>query len=176
VTVKVAVPAASLTVMSSMEKVGATSLSVMEAVPVAPDELVTVPVMAPVERVKDSVDSLSESSVVEMRSCREVCPAAMVTGPETVLQEVPPSVETSSVVAAAVSVPMVAVPLVRDGVKEMAWEEGLERLTVKTVGDGGARGIREGDVEGFAALVGAVVGDIDGDGFGCITSREGKCA
>ena len=96
---------------------GATSLSVIVAVPVTAVLLVTVPVMVPVERVKFSDDSGLASSVMAKRSCTEVWPAAMVTAPETVLQDVPPFVETSNVSVAAVSVPSVAVPLLRLGVK-----------------------------------------------------------
>ena len=104
----------------------------MLAVPVAAPVLVTVPVMPPVERVKVSVDSARASSVVAMRSCTELWPAAMVTAPVTVLQVLPPSVETSKVLAAGVSVPTVAVPLLKAGVKLTAVVEVLSRLTVKT--------------------------------------------
>ena len=123
----------SSTVASLMVRVAAAlSLSVMVAVPVTPLPLVTVPVIAPVDSVKVSEDSARLSSVVASRNWTELWPAAMVTAPETVLQLAPPLVETCSRLAAAVSVPSVAVPLLSVGVKLTAEVEVLFRETVKT--------------------------------------------
>ncbi|MNC68071.1 hypothetical protein D3C75_1186240 [compost metagenome] len=54
----------------------------------------------------------------------------MVTGPVTVLQLLPPLLETSRVPAAAVSVPRVALSLLRLGVKLMSLVEILLMATV----------------------------------------------
>ena len=96
-----------------------------EALPVLP--LVTVAV-----KRKASLPSAKRSSVVARRNCTLVAPAAIVTLPTTVLQVPPPSVETSSVLLAAVSVPRVAVPLATTGVNTTAVVLGLESDTVNT--------------------------------------------
>ncbi len=116
---------------SSVVSVGG-GLSVIVAVPVAPAAFVTLPVIAPVDSVKVSEASAMASSVVARRNCSEVWPAAMVTAPDTGVQLVPPSVETSSAEAAAVSVPTVAVPLPSVGVKLVAPLEALSSETVNT--------------------------------------------
>ena len=131
-TVKVMVPAPSLTVTSLMENWGAPSLSVMVAVPVA--GAVVAPETGVAVRVKVSLPSEITSSVVARRSCTEVAPAGMVTLPVTAVHTGAATVPllNSKVPAAAVSVPSVAVPLARLGVNTTALVLGLEMLTVKT--------------------------------------------
>ena len=133
-TVKLMVPAPSLTVTSLMENWGAPSLSVMVAVPVA--AVVVAPETGVAVRVKVSLASDVPSSVVARRSCTEVDPAGMltlpVTGVHTGVAVVP--LLNSSVPVAAVSVPRVAEPLLRLGVKTTAVVLALEMLTVKTAG------------------------------------------
>ena len=81
-------------------------------------------------RLKVSVGSAVLSSLVARRRSTELCPAAMVTGPVTLLQCSPPSLDTSSVAAAAVSLPRLALPLASCGVKLMSSLDSLSRLTV----------------------------------------------
>ena len=99
VTVKVAVPAASLTVMSLTDKLGVASSSVMVAVPLA-DALVVVPAVRVAVRVKFSLTSSSASLVMGVRTSTEVVPAAMV-AVVALDQVVPPSVDTCRLVAVA---------------------------------------------------------------------------
>ena len=131
-TVKVAVPAASLTVTSSIESSGAASLSTMLATPV--EGAASAPLTGVAVNVKVSVFSSIASSVVARRSCTLVLPGAIETLPDTVDQVAPLSVETSRVFAAAVSVPMPALPEASVGVKTTALVLGLDRLTVKMAG------------------------------------------
>ena len=129
-TVKVAVPAASLTVTSSIENCGVGSLSVRVALPVA--LAARAPLTGVAVNVKASVFSSIASSTVARRSSTLVRPAAMATLPATVDQLAPPSVETSSVAAAAVSTPSVALPEARLGVKTTGEVLEFDRLTVNT--------------------------------------------
>ena len=127
-TVKVMVPAPSLTLKSLIENCGAPSLSTMVDTAVAGAGVV--PLTGVAVRLKVSLLSEMASSVVAMRSCTEVAPAAMVTVPITGTQAAP--LKNSSVLAALVSAPSVAVPLARLGVKTAAVALAFDRLTVKT--------------------------------------------
>ncbi|MNQ32682.1 hypothetical protein D3C85_460940 [compost metagenome] len=104
----------------------------MVAVPVAPSRLVTVPETLPVDRVKFWSGSTSLSSTLAMRSFTDSSPAAMVTGPLTVVQVAPLSVDICSVAASAVSTPRMAEPLLSTGVKLMSVVAVLSMLTVNS--------------------------------------------
>ena len=94
---KVAVPAASLTVTSPITSDGVASSSVMVAGPVAA-AFVVVPAVRVAVSVKVSLFSSSVSLTIGERTRTLVEPAAIVAvAPAT--QVVPPSVETSSVAA-----------------------------------------------------------------------------
>jgi len=122
------VPAASLTLTSLMENCGVPSLSTMVVVALATAGVE--PLTGVALRLKVSLASEMASSVVARRSCTEVAPGAIVTLPATGTQALPS--KTSSADAAAVSVPTVAVPLLREGAKTTGEVLGLDRLTVKT--------------------------------------------
>ena len=107
-------------------------MSVIVAVPDAPVGLLTSPVIDPVDSVKVSLASLTKSSVIPILNFTEVCPAAIVTGPDTVDQLMPPSFENSRELVKAVSVPTVAVPSLKVGVKLIVPVLALLRLTLKT--------------------------------------------
>ena len=93
-TVKVAVPAASLTVTSLITSDGTGSLSVIVAVPVAA-ALEVVPALRVAVSVKVSLVSFSVSLTIAERTSTLVEPAAMV-AELPAAQVVPPSVDTSS--------------------------------------------------------------------------------
>ena len=92
VTVKVAVPAASLTVTSLTASVGAASLSVIVIVPLA-DAFDVVPATAGVAvKLNVSLTSLIVSLLIGVRTNTLVAPTAIVTdGPSTQLN--PPSID-----------------------------------------------------------------------------------
>ena len=92
-TVKVMVPAASLTATSSMVMDGVPSSSVMVAVPVSA-ALSVVPAVTVAVRSKVSAASSMASSVIGVRTRTDVAPGANVADVAAV-QVVPPSVETS---------------------------------------------------------------------------------
>ena len=129
VTVKVIVPAASLTVTSLIESDGGPSLSMMPATALAGAK--AAPLTGVALSVKDSVASWRASSVVGRRNCTLVVPAGIVTLPATGSQVVP-SVETSSAGSAPVSVPTAAVPDTSAGVNTTGAVLGFESVTVKT--------------------------------------------
>lgn len=87
VTVKVAVPAASLTVTSSMRKLGVSS-STMVPVPLAAG-LVVVPPVTVAFRVKVSLPSARLSLAIGVRTCTLVLPAGMVAA--VALTQAPPT-------------------------------------------------------------------------------------
>ncbi|KQW37417.1 hypothetical protein [Rhizobacter sp. Root404] len=97
---KVAVPAASFTVMSLIDRLGVGSLSVMVAVPTA-EALLVVPAVMVAVSVKFSAASSSASLVIGVRTSTLVVPAGMVTLVAST-QVVPPSVETCRLPAPAV--------------------------------------------------------------------------
>ena len=111
---------------------GATFPSVMVIVPNAPPLLVILPPLnVPVVSVKVSLPSLVASVVVAIRIFTEVVPWGIVI-PDVAENHVVSLNEYSRVLAAAVSVPIVAVPLAIVGVNVVAAFAALLRETVKT--------------------------------------------
>ena len=125
---KVAVPAASLIVTSSIENAGGASLSVIVAVPVA-FAFVVVPAVTVALRVKFSSPSLTTSSVIGVRTSTLVLPAAIVAFAAGV-HVAPPSIDTSRPGPKSTP-PPVAEPFARARFTLTGVVETLLRLTVK---------------------------------------------
>src|SRR5688572_13550018 len=100
----------------------------MVAVPKA-DALAVEPAVTVAVSVKVSPESAAASSVVATRSCADVLPAGIVTPAGGTATHALPLKNSTTVV---VSVPTVAEPLARLGVKLVTVALAPDRLTVKT--------------------------------------------